>query len=199
VSCDSTTVCTVRCLLGYALPDSMESASLVCFDGEWTGDTNVICEPIQCAIPNIEHANIDCPHGTRYNDRCTFTCKPTTIMIGTENEVICGENGLWSLPEAFCQATCPHEELLERNVSQETIVCKSTLPYATKELHPVSTICRMSCLRHYRVSQSSHSRLRLTCSEDGVWIGQACHPITCPPPKIVYVGLYNCSNGFAIG
>uniref|UniRef100_A0A183EHR9 Sushi domain-containing protein n=1 Tax=Gongylonema pulchrum TaxID=637853 RepID=A0A183EHR9_9BILA len=44
-----------------------------------------------------------------------------------------------------------------------------------------------------------YSRIRLVCSEDGVWIGPTCVPITCPPPKIVYIGVYNCTNGFNIG
>ncbi|VDN92040.1 unnamed protein product [Brugia pahangi] len=85
------------------------------------------------------------------------------------NYIICEENGLWTLPEAFCQVVCSQEGLLALNISYDSINCKVKRIYDMQTSYPVSTI------------------------------GPSCVLVTCPSPKIVYIGSYNCTNGFEIG
>lgn len=39
---------------------------------------------------------------------------------------------------------------------------------------------------------------KLECDEDGLWKGESCVPITCPPPDIVFKGLYRCTDRFNV-
>ncbi|KAM3729084.1 Pappalysin-1 [Dirofilaria immitis] len=195
------TTCTYMCESGFMFENSQKTATVQCLNGHWIGNMNLICQPIHCAIPKIEHADIDCPNGTNYHDRCIFRCRNNAMMIGQINYIVCEENGLWTVPEAFCQVVCPHDGLLTRNISYDSINCKVKRIYDTQTSYPLSTVCRANCRRHYRSShmQSLHTKIRLVCSDDGIWIGPTCIPITCPSPKIVYIGSYNCTNGFEIG
>ncbi|KAL3989294.1 hypothetical protein ACH3XW_27090 [Acanthocheilonema viteae] len=195
------TVCTYTCNVGFIFENSQKTVIVQCLNGQWIGNVNLACQPIHCAIPKIEHAEVDCPNGRNYRDRCTFRCGNNAIMIGQINYIICEENGLWTVPEAFCQIVCPREGLLARNISYDSINCKVKRIYDTHTFYPVNTICKLNCRRQYRSSQmqSLHTRIRLVCSNDGVWIGPTCIPITCPSLKMVYIASYNCTNGFEIG
>lgn len=51
------------------------------------------------------------------------------------------------------QAVCPHEGLLTRNISYNSINCKAKRIYDTKASYPVSTVCKLNCRRQFRVSQ----------------------------------------------
>uniref|UniRef100_A0A915PPJ6 Sushi domain-containing protein n=1 Tax=Setaria digitata TaxID=48799 RepID=A0A915PPJ6_9BILA len=195
------TTCIYTCEAGFMFENSQKTATVQCFNGRWIGNMNLACQPIHCPVPKIENAELDCPNGTNYHDRCTFRCRNNAMMIGQMNYIICEENGLWTIPEAFCQVVCTHDGLLIRNISADSINCKVNRIYDTQTSYPVSTVCRLNCRRHYRASQmqSLHTKIRLVCSDDGVWIGPTCVPITCPSPKIVYIGSYDCTNSFQIG
>ncbi|VDK31041.1 unnamed protein product, partial [Gongylonema pulchrum] len=146
--------CTYTCETGFIFQNSQKSAVIVCSNGAWIGMSNLVCEPISCSMPKIEYADVDCPNGTNYRNRCTFRCRSNAMMIGQMNYMTCEENGLWTVPEAFCQVVCTHEGLLARNVSQDSMNCKANRVYDTQPHHPVSTVCRLNCRRHYRASQS---------------------------------------------
>ncbi|OZC08631.1 hypothetical protein X798_04312 [Onchocerca flexuosa] len=198
--CHNTT-CTYKCEAGFMFQNSQKTATVQCLNGHWIGNVNLVCQPAQCAIPKIENADVDCPNGTNYRDRCTFRCRNNAMMIGQINYIICEENGLWTVPEAFCQIVCTHEGLLTLNISYDSINCKIKRIHDTQASYPVSTVCKVNCRQHHRPShmQALHTKIRLVCSDEGVWIGPICIPITCPSPKIIYIGSYNCTNGFEIG
>ncbi|VIO88072.1 Uncharacterized protein BM_BM18162 [Brugia malayi] len=165
-------MCTYTCEAGFMFENSQKTVTVQCLNSHWIGNMNLACQTTQYVLPKIEQADVNCPNGTNYRDRCIFRCRNNAIMIGQINYIICEENGLWTLPKAFCQTS-----------------------------YPVSIVCRLNCFRQYRASQMQtlHTKIRLVCSDDGVWIGPSCIPVTCPSPKIVYIGSYNCTNGFEIG
>ncbi|VDO47804.1 unnamed protein product [Brugia timori] len=189
------TMCTYTCEAGFMFENSQKTVTVQCLNSHWIGNMNLACQTTQYVLPKIEQADVNCPNGTNYRDRCIFRCRNNAIMIGQINYIICEENGLWTLPKAFCQIVCSQEGLLALNISYDSINCK------VKHFLPVSIVCRLNCFRQYRASQMQtlHTKIRLVCSDDGVWIGPSCIPVTCPSPKIVYIGSYNCTNGFEIG
>nr|CDP95444.1 Bm9786, isoform b [Brugia malayi] len=181
--------------------NSQKTVTVQCLNSHWIGNMNLACQTTQYVLPKIEQADVNCPNGTNYRDRCIFRCRNNAIMIGQINYIICEENGLWTLPKAFCQIVCSQEGLLALNISYDSINCKVKRIYDMQTSYPVSIVCRLNCFRQYRASQMQtlHTKIRLVCSDDGVWIGPSCIPVTCPSPKIVYIGSYNCTNGFEIG
>lgn len=62
--------------------NSQKTAVVQCLNGHWIGNVILACQPTHCAIPKIEHADVDCPNGTNYRDRCTFRCRNNALMIG---------------------------------------------------------------------------------------------------------------------
>ncbi|VDM11560.1 unnamed protein product, partial [Wuchereria bancrofti] len=96
------TICTYTCEAGFMFENSQKTATVQCLNSHWIGNMNLACQTTQCALPKIEHADVNCPNGTNYRDRCIFRCRNNAIMIGQINYIICEENGLWTLPEAFC-------------------------------------------------------------------------------------------------
>ncbi|KAI8478888.1 hypothetical protein Bbelb_433870, partial [Branchiostoma belcheri] len=115
----------------------------------------------------------------------------TPIPAGDENIIRCEEDGLWSLPQAFCQLICgppPKQE----NANLATQRCLDTTN------HHVGTSCKFRCKRGYHVvGTSSHRRVfRRSCSEEGLWQGPTCERVKCKPPPPKFKGLYNCTRGF---
>ncbi|VDN02309.1 unnamed protein product [Thelazia callipaeda] len=96
-------ICIYKCEDGFMLENSQKAAKIRCVNGHWIGTGNLNCQPVHCSVPKLEYAEVDCPDGTNYNKKCTFRCKDNAMMIGQKNYMVCKENGLWTLPEAFCQ------------------------------------------------------------------------------------------------
>ncbi|KAI8479041.1 hypothetical protein Bbelb_432310 [Branchiostoma belcheri] len=179
--------CSVQCNRGY-LP--IGPRHVMCINGRWNTE-DLSCKPMDCGEPNIPHASIVCKEGHSFGKKCTFKCKSPAKLQGDENIIRCEEDGLWSLPQAFCQLICgppPKQE----NANLATQRCLDTTN------HHVGTSCKFRCKRGYHVvGTSSHRRVfRRSCSEEGLWQGPTCERVKCKPPPPKFKGLYNCTRGF---
>ncbi|XP_078604176.1 pappalysin-1-like isoform X1 [Branchiostoma floridae x Branchiostoma japonicum] len=185
--------CSVQCNRGY-LP--MGPRYVMCIKGRWNTE-DLSCKPMDCREPNIPHASIVCKEGHSFGKKCTFKCKPPAKLQGDDNTIRCEEDGLWSLPQAFCQLICgppPKQE----NANLATRRCLDSTN------HHVGTSCKFRCKRGYHVvGTSSHSMppydrrvFRRSCSEEGLWEGPTCERVKCKSPPPMFKGLYNCTMGF---
>ncbi|XP_078604177.1 pappalysin-1-like isoform X2 [Branchiostoma floridae x Branchiostoma japonicum] len=179
--------CSVQCNRGY-LP--MGPRYVMCIKGRWNTE-DLSCKPMDCREPNIPHASIVCKEGHSFGKKCTFKCKPPAKLQGDDNTIRCEEDGLWSLPQAFCQLICgppPKQE----NANLATRRCLDSTN------HHVGTSCKFRCKRGYHVvGTSSHRRVfRRSCSEEGLWEGPTCERVKCKSPPPMFKGLYNCTMGF---
>ncbi|CAH1277580.1 PAPPA [Branchiostoma lanceolatum] len=172
--------CSVQCNRGY-LP--IGPRQVMCIKGRWNTE-DLSCKPMDCGEPNIPHASIVCKEGHSFGRKCTFKCKPPAKLQGGDNTIRCEEDGLWSLPQAFCQLICgppPQQD----NANLATRRCLDT------SNHHVGTSCKFRCKRGYHVvGASSHS-----CSEEGLWEGPTCDRVKCKSPPPMFKGLYNCTRG----
>ena len=57
------------------------SNQVVCAGGNWGGN-NFQCTSVDCGLPDIGYARIDCPDGTDYGSRCKFECRLPARRIG---------------------------------------------------------------------------------------------------------------------
>ncbi|CAH1270963.1 PAPPA [Branchiostoma lanceolatum] len=184
--------CSVQCNRGY-LP--IGPRQVMCIKGRWNTE-DLSCKPMDCGEPNIPHASIVCKEGHSFGRKCTFKCKPPAKLQGGDNTIRCEEDGLWSLPQAFCQLICgppPQQD----NANLATRRCLDT------SNHHVGTSCKFRCKRGYHVvGASSHSMppydrrvFRRSCSEEGLWEGPTCDRVKCKSPPPMFKGLYNCTRG----
>uniref|UniRef100_A0A672PB20 Pappalysin-1-like n=1 Tax=Sinocyclocheilus grahami TaxID=75366 RepID=A0A672PB20_SINGR len=197
--------CTVTCNSGYVLQihrddDIIKSQTdstmtITCADRKW--NKQVSCEPVDCGLPDKYHvhpAHFDFPEGTTYGKKSTFQCKEPAQLMGTNNTLICMEDGLWSFPEALCELRCPVPPPVPNAVLQ-TKRCNET---GLK----VGTLCKYKCKPGYHVANKpkrSCGKMRAfkrQCTEDGRWLEGSCEPVTCPPPPSVFYGMYQCTDGF---
>ncbi|XP_069604657.1 pappalysin-1 [Ranitomeya imitator] len=166
---------------------------ITCRDGKWS--RQVTCEPVDCGLPDknhIYHASFYCPFGTTYTKQCTFQCYPPAQMKGTNNVLTCLEDGLWSFPEAFCELMCIAPPPLPNAVLQ-TDRCLSNG-------HKVGAFCKYRCKVGYHVPESAKKirkkAFKIQCTKDGGWQFGECVPVMCESPHIMFMGLYQCTNGF---
>ncbi|XP_028936958.1 pappalysin-2 [Ornithorhynchus anatinus] len=197
--------CVVTCDRGFFLQASGEQslgplqkdAVLTCAFGRW--NQAVSCEPLDCGVPHqsqVYYASFSCPEGTAFQKRCSFTCIPPAKLQGMNQWLICLEDGLWSLPEAYCKLECdappaiPNASLL--------------VPRCLQGNHDVGSVCRYRCKPGYHVAEKGENRprnkvLKIQCLEGGVWEQGSCIPVVCKAPSPVFEGMYNCTNGFELG
>uniref|UniRef100_A0A8C9RP30 Pregnancy-associated plasma protein A, pappalysin 1b n=1 Tax=Scleropages formosus TaxID=113540 RepID=A0A8C9RP30_SCLFO len=199
--------CTVTCNRGYVLQihrdddiiktQSDSIVTITCADGKW--NKQVTCEPVDCGRPDKYHVHpaiFHFPEGTTYGKRCTFQCKEPAQLVGSNNTLMCMEDGMWSFPEALCELRCPTPPPVPNAVLQ-TKRCNST---GLK----VGSFCKYKCKPGYHVPNTNNPKrawspwraFKRQCTEDGSWQEGACEPVTCPPPPPVFHDTYHCTNGF---
>uniref|UniRef100_A0ACB8EZF8 Uncharacterized protein n=1 Tax=Sphaerodactylus townsendi TaxID=933632 RepID=A0ACB8EZF8_9SAUR len=166
---------------------------MTCVDGKW--NKQVACEPIDCGIPDQYHvypAAFNCSEGTTFGKQCSFTCKPPAVLKGSNNNLTCIEDGLWSFPEALCELMCRAPPLVP-NADLQTTRCH-------EGKHKVGSFCKYKCKPGYHVPGSSRKprkrAFKIQCGQDGNWLEGACIPVTCDPPPSKFHGLYQCTNRF---
>lgn len=196
--------CTVTCHQGFILSPgggqeqsaTQKEAILTCTLGRW--DRYVTCDPIDCGMPDqslVYYADFSCPEGTGFEKICSFSCFYPAKLQGTSQWVTCLEDGLWSLPEAYCKLECGAPPPIA-NAKPLQISCY-------QGPHDVGSICRYRCKPGYHVADNSDKKtkkkiLRIQCLEGGLWEEGSCVPVECDPPPPVFEGMYNCSHGFKL-
>ncbi|XP_036891062.1 pappalysin-2 [Sturnira hondurensis] len=196
--------CSVTCQRGFALQASsgkylrpvQREILLTCSSGHW--DRAAHCAPLDCGVPDpslVNYATFSCSEGTTFLKRCSASCVPPAKLQGLSPWLTCLEDGLWSLPEAYCKLECgvppviPNANLL--------------LPRCLQGHHDVGSACRYECRPGYYVvggaeRQVRNKFLKIHCLEDGTWERGSCAPVVCQPPSPVFEGMYECTNGFEL-
>uniref|UniRef100_A0A8C5JJY2 Pappalysin 2 n=1 Tax=Junco hyemalis TaxID=40217 RepID=A0A8C5JJY2_JUNHY len=197
-------VCAVSCEKGFVLHSSggkrlgstQQEVVLTCSWGRW--DRSVTCEPVDCRVPAqslVYYAEFSCPLGTTYLQRCSFFCIPPAKLQGTNQWLTCLEDGLWSLPEAFCKLECEAPPAVAN--------ARLLVPRCLQGSHDVGSVCRYKCKPGYHVADNAADKpkkkfLKVQCLESGQWEEGHCVPVVCQPPPPVFEGMYNCTQGFEL-
>lgn len=75
-------VCRVSCAPGYQLSGGgAQELETYCLGGNWS-KANFLCLPVDCGLPKISFAIVNCQEGTELHRNCSFTCKPPANLIG---------------------------------------------------------------------------------------------------------------------
>ncbi|XP_046536463.1 pappalysin-2 [Equus quagga] len=196
--------CAITCQRGFALQASsgqylrpmQKEILLTCSSGHW--DRAVSCMPIDCGVPDpslVNYATFSCSKGTDFLKRCSITCVPPAKLQGLSPWLTCLEDGLWSLPEAYCKLEC--------DAPPDIRNAKLLLPHCLQGNHDVGSVCRYECKPGYYVVESVESKVRnkflkIQCLEGGIWEQGSCVPVVCEPPSPVFEGMYECTNGFEL-
>ncbi|XP_061746548.1 pappalysin-2-like [Nerophis ophidion] len=196
--------CSVQCRHGYSItvvsgrdvPPHQSKTEMECFQGLW--ERVVLCQPVNCGLPgpsHVYHAIFTCPWGTTFGRECSFTCGPPAILQGDSDRLVCLEDGLWSLPEAYCKIECSE---LPKVLNAKLLTAECLAPS-----HPVGTVCHYKCQPGFyqagSVNNTPRKYLKLECQEGGQWGRGKCEPISCPPLPDVYQGMFTCTNHFFYG
>ncbi|XP_035753962.1 pappalysin-2 [Egretta garzetta] len=197
-------VCTISCEKGFVLHSSngkslgstQQEVVLTCSSGRW--DRSVICDPVDCGVPDQSHvyyAEFSCPKGTTYLQSCSFSCSHPAKLQGTNQWLTCLEDGLWSLPEAYCKLECDAPPAMAN--------AKLLVPRCLQGNHDVGSVCRYKCKPGYHVAENAEGKpkkkfLKVQCLESGQWEEGRCVPVLCEPPPPVFEGMYNCTQGFEL-
>ncbi len=90
---------------------------------------------------------------TRVDDMAIITADisvtSSRVITGTNNRVVCEADGLFSVPEAFCQLTCDSPPVVA-NAELLTTSCLRAGPYI------VGTACKYQCAEGYHVVGDIH-------------------------------------------
>ncbi|CAB1318528.1 unnamed protein product [Coregonus sp. 'balchen'] len=179
--------CTITCNSGYVLQIHRDDDII---KTQW--NKQVSCEPVDCGLPDKYHvhpAHFNFPEGTTYGKRSTFQCREPAQLVGSNNTLMCLEDGLWSFPEALCELRCPSPPQVP-NAMLQTKRCNDT---GLK----VGSLCKYKCKPGYHVTNKPKRRaFKRQCTEDGSWLEGACEPVTCDPPPAIFHGMYQCTDGF---
>ncbi|CAM4603160.1 unnamed protein product [Caretta caretta] len=196
--------CTLACENGFVLQSSSgkglnpreKEFLLTCNSGRW--DRSVTCNPVNCGVPDQSHvyyAEFSCPTGTTFLERCSFACIKPAKLQGLSQWLTCLEDGLWSLPEAYCKLECDAPHVVAN--------AKLLVPRCLQGNHDVGSVCRYKCKPGYHVADGMERKprkklLKIHCLESGVWEEGSCVPVLCEPPPPVFEGMYNCTHGFEL-
>ncbi|XP_064371679.1 pappalysin-2 [Dromaius novaehollandiae] len=196
--------CVVSCEKGFVLRSSngkslgsmQKEMVLTCSSGQW--DRSVTCDPVDCGVPDQSHvfyAEFSCPKGTTYLKRCSFSCIRPAKLQGMSQWLTCLEDGLWSLPEAYCKLECDAPHVVAN--------AKLLVPRCLQGNHDVGSVCRYKCKPGYHVAENAVGKpkkkfLKIQCLESGLWEEGHCIPVVCEPPPPVFEGMYNCTQGFEL-
>ncbi|XP_015674005.1 pappalysin-2 [Protobothrops mucrosquamatus] len=194
ISCEKGFVLHVK--HGQLLHPGQKDILLTCISGHW--DRSVTCNPIDCQFPDQSHvlyAEFSCPKGTTFMKRCFLSCIKPAKLQGINQWITCLEDGLWSLPEAYCKLECDSPGPI---ANAELLV-----PRCKEGNHDVGSVCSYKCKPGYHVAETKDEKPRKTflnihCLETGFWEEGSCIPVVCKPPPPVFEGMYNCTNGFEL-
>uniref|UniRef100_A0A914YN58 Sushi domain-containing protein n=1 Tax=Panagrolaimus superbus TaxID=310955 RepID=A0A914YN58_9BILA len=191
----------------------IDSSMDLCSDGEWheyisKSSPLSFCQPIICEWPKLLFGEIECPKGTEIGQNCSIKCDTNSVFIGDKKKfptIQCLENGEWTSMEGFCLPICNIEDAVaSRNISKENINCRSEIAFPgdrrfNSTILAINSMCRAMCKKNHRAADSELSKVKLSCGTHGAWLGPSCTLAKCPSPKLVYTGLYNCTDGFNVG
>uniref|UniRef100_A0A8B9TR62 Pappalysin 2 n=1 Tax=Anas platyrhynchos TaxID=8839 RepID=A0A8B9TR62_ANAPL len=192
--------CSITCEKGFVLRSTslspQQDVVLTCSSGRW--DRSVTCDPVDCGVPDQSHvyyAKFSCPKGTTYLKRCSFSCVHPAKLQGMNQWLTCLEDGLWSLPEAYCKLECDAPPAVPN--------AKLLVPRCLQGNHDVGSVCRYKCKPGYHVAENAAGKpkkkfLKIQCLESGQWEEGHCVPVVCEPPPPVFEGMYNCTQGFEL-
>ncbi|XP_047561665.1 pappalysin-2 [Lutra lutra] len=196
--------CAITCQRGFALQGSsgkylrpvQKEILLTCSSGHW--DQTVSCMPLDCGVPDpslVNYATFSCSEGTDFLKRCSISCVPPAKLQGLNPWLTCLEDGLWSLPEAYCKLECDAPPVIPN--------ASVLLPPCPQRSHDVGSVCRYRCKPGYYAVPSADSKVRsnflkIQCLEGGIWEQGSCVPVVCEPPSPVFEGMYECTNGFQL-
>ncbi|XP_044904337.1 pappalysin-2 isoform X1 [Felis catus] len=196
--------CAITCQRGFALQASsgqylrpvQKEILLTCSSGHW--DRAVSCMPLDCGVPDpslVNYANFSCSEGTDFLKRCSISCVPPAKLQGLNPWLTCLEDGLWSLPEAYCKLECDAPPVIPN--------ASLLLPHCLQGNHDVGSVCRYECKPGYYAEPSAEGKVRsnflkIQCLEGGIWEQGSCVPVVCEPPSPVFEGMYECTNGFEL-
>ncbi|XP_004706871.1 pappalysin-2 [Echinops telfairi] len=225
--------CAVTCERGFVLQASsgpylrpmQKELLLTCSSGHW--DWAVTCMPLDCSIPDqslVNYAAFSCSEGTGFLKRCSISCVPPAKLQGLSPWLTCLEDGLWSLPEAYCKLEC------DCDVPPVIPNANLLLPHCLQGNHDVGSVCRYECKPGYYVAESAGSKFKnpseaaehgpegsltsgeklqgrklpILCTKEGLWTKEfeLCENLQgeCPPPptELNFVE-YKCEHGYGIG
>ncbi|XP_077013201.1 pappalysin-2 [Tamandua tetradactyla] len=196
--------CAITCERGFALQASsgqylrpiQKEILLTCSSGYW--DQDVSCSSLDCGIPDqslVNYATFSCSEGTDFLKRCLILCVPPAKLQGLSPWLTCLEDGLWSLPEAYCKLECDVPPLIPN--------ANLLLPHCLQGNHDVGSVCKYECKPGYYVVEGAESKVRnkflkIQCLESGIWEQGSCIPVVCEAPSPVFEGMYECTNGFEL-
>nr|XP_035973072.1 pappalysin-2 isoform X1 [Halichoerus grypus] len=196
--------CAITCQRGFALQANsgkylrpiQKEILLTCSSGHW--DRIVSCMPLDCGVPHpslVNYATFSCSEGTDFLKRCSVSCVPPAKLQGLNPWLTCLEDGLWSLPEAYCKLECDAPPVIPN--------ASLLLPPCLQHNHDVGSVCRYECKPGYYAVPSADSKVRsnflkIQCLEGGIWEQGSCIPVVCEPPSPVFEGMYECTNGFEL-
>ncbi|XP_061437406.1 pappalysin-1-like, partial [Lethenteron reissneri] len=106
-------------------------------------------------------------------------------------ELRCQEDGLWSLPEAYCQLTCRAPPPMANAVAR-TDRCKH-------DGQEVGSSCKYRCEPGHHVPLTSRKGFKVRCTDSGHWEEGGCVPVQCPPLPPVLHGSYTCTQRWQLG
>ncbi|KAH0618249.1 hypothetical protein JD844_017270 [Phrynosoma platyrhinos] len=153
--------CSISCEKGFVLHDNrgqllhpgQKEILLTCNSGQW--DRSVTCDPIDCQFPDqslVLYAEFSCPKGTTYLKQCFFSCIKPAKLQGMSQWLTCLDDGLWSLPEAYCKLECDTPRLVAN--------AKLLVPRCLQGNHDVGSVCRYECKPGYYVAETAEEKPR---------------------------------------
>ncbi|XP_070531888.1 pappalysin-1-like [Ptychodera flava] len=144
-------------------------------------------------MPIITNAEVVCSLGTTYGKECTFKCIAPAKLQGTDNKLVCQADGLYSLPESFCQLVCDKPDVPPNSVLVSQKCQQGGLN--------IGETCKIRCKVGYYVKGLAKRKrtFRMSCEETAEWQGGTCERVTCDPPSPLYLGMYNCTDKFYYG
>ena len=169
--------------------------------GEWSYDEEPHCEMVTC--PELPHPSngVILKNGENniFLSEVTYACDQGYKLFGTEKRV-CGEDGLWTGEESFCQLI----------ICDDPPVVQNALPFDSVSQYLFATEARYVCETGYYISSGS---VVLTCNKSGEWEGAVptCDKVVCGKPPTVHFGkakftskdydsvaTYECKSGYRL-
>uniref|UniRef100_A0A8C6Y7M9 Pappalysin 2 n=1 Tax=Naja naja TaxID=35670 RepID=A0A8C6Y7M9_NAJNA len=198
ISCEKGFVLQVK--HGQLLRPAQVKILLTCISGHW--DRSVTCNPIDCQFPDQSHvlyAEFSCPKGTTFMKRCFLSCIKPAKLQGINQWITCLEDGLWSLPEAYCKLECDSPGPIAN--------AELLMPRCKQGNHDMGSVCRyklvkcLVCCWYFPYSLSS--LLSILCTKSGLWTEEfkLCEELQgeCAPPQELNSVEYKCEQGYGIG